>query len=602
MCGLSVCIHSAPSSASQSLQIVKKMNSIVEHRGPDGEGLIQKDNITMGHRRLAIIDLSNNGNQPMNLNDRFHIVFNGEIYNYIELKAELMELGYQFKTNTDTEVILIGYSHFGAKIFQKLNGMWGLVIYDQKSKKLIVSRDRFGEKPIYYLPLNGRILISSEIKQLTPFLEKVEPNMSVIFNYLYIRQEDYSDETFFLKIKSFLPSHYYLLDTSLENPSFVEHRYYSLKENLENEANISKESFISSFKESVKIRLRSDVPNGVLLSGGIDSSSIAAEVSSQLLAKDEMTFFHARSFEHQNDESDKAKFIATELSKKLITFTPSPESLLDQLKTVARIQDQPYGGPSILMGYNIFRKISETSTKVILGGQGADEILLGYERYISSFINPMNLSSLLNIRNFSKKTSISYTNFIKYFFYFRNYHFRRFILDRSRCLKKEFIKNQDYSLVEKTVNAYSDPLNLQVEEIESIQLPHLLRYEDRNSMASSIESRLPFLDHNLVEKALLLSLDSKIFNGWTKYILRGYLESRNLPKIAWQKKKFGFEAPLNFWFENHSEHFLKIINNSNIIKEICIEKEIKQLIQKKDINKLWPYISLALWETEFKVA
>ena len=231
-----------------------------------------------------------------------------------------------------------------------------------------------------------------------------------------------------------------------------------------------------------------------------------------------------------------------------------------------------------------------------------NETWLSSQRYISSFINPMNLSSLLNIRNFSKKTSISYTNFIKYFFYFRNYHFRRFILDRSRCLKKEFIKNQDYSLVEKTVNAYSDPLNLQVEEIESIQLPHLLRYEDRNSMASSIESRLPFLDHNLVEKALLLSLDSKIFNGWTKYILRGYLESRNLPKIAWQKKKFGFEAPLNFWFENHSEHFLKIINNSNIIKEICIEKEIKQLIQKKDINKLWPYIYLSLCETEFKVA
>lgn len=602
MCGLSVCVQNTSSSSSDSLQIVKKMNLISEHRGPDGEGLLQTDNITLGHRRLAIIDLSKNGNQPMTLNNRFHIVFNGEIYNYIELKKELIELGYKFITNTDTEVILVGYSHFGTDIFQKLNGMWGLVIYDQKSKKLIASRDRFGEKPLYHLSVNGRILISSEIKQLTPFLEKVEPNMRVIFNYLYIRQEDYSDETFFLKIKSFLPSHYYELDTSKDNANFSEHRYYSIRENLENKRHVTEESFINSFKESVKIRLRSDVPNGVLLSGGIDSSSIAAEVSSQLIENDEITFFHARSFEHQNDESDKAKFIATKLSKNLITFTPSSESLINQLRDITRVQDQPFGGPSILMGYNIFKKISETSTKVILGGQGADEILLGYERYISSFINPTNLSSLLNIRNFSKKTSISFMNFIKYFFYFRSYNLRKFILDRSRCLKKDFINRQDLDLVKKTVSVYSDPLDLQIEEIESIQLPHLLRYEDRNSMASSIESRLPFLDHNLVEKALLLSLDSKIFDGWTKYILRGYLESNDLPKIAWQNKKFGFEAPLNFWFENESNHFLNIINNSNIIKEICIEKEIKQLIKKKDINKVWPYISLALWEKEFKVA
>lgn len=601
MCGLSVCIHSTSSLADESIQIVSKMNTLSEHRGPDGEGLFQIDNITMGHRRLAIIDLSKNGNQPMSLNNRYHIVFNGEIYNYIELKEEFIGLGYTFNTNTDTEVILIGYAHYGKDIFSKLNGMWSIIIYDQTSKQLIASRDRFGEKPLYYLTLNNKLLISSEIKQLTPFLDRVEANMNVIFNYLYIRQEDYSDQTFFLKIKSFLPSHYYVLDTSKIGTSFKEIRYYSLRQSIEGKGDVTKESFIHTFKDSVKIRLRSDVPNGVLLSGGIDSSSIASEVASQLLDKDDITFFHARSFEKQNDESKKAEFIADQLSKKLITFTPDSDSLLEQLHKVAYVQDQPFGGPSILMGYNIFKKIAETPTKVVLGGQGADEILLGYERYISSFINPLNLFSLLKIKNFSKKTSVSYINLIKYFFYFRNYSLRKFILDRSRCLKKDFISNQDMGLVSKTVNAYSDPLNLQIEEIESLQLPHLLRYEDRNSMASSIESRLPFLDHNLIEKALLLSLDSKIFNGWTKYVLRGYLESSKFPNIAWQKKKFGFEAPLNFWFENQSDNLFKIISDSYIVKEICIEKEIQKLIQKKDINKLWPYISLALWEKEFQV-
>jgi asparagine synthase (glutamine-hydrolysing) len=601
MCGVSVCIHGATSSASESIQIVSKMNSLSEHRGPDGEGLFQKDNVTMGHRRLAIIDLTNNGKQPMSFRERYHIVFNGEIYNYIELKQDLIRLGYQFKTHTDTEVILIGYAHFGKDIFSKLNGMWSIIIYDQMSKKVIVSRDRFGEKPLYYLNHNNRILISSEIKQLTPFLDKVEPNMNVIFNYIYVRQEDYSDETFFLKIKSFLPSHYYVLNTSLESNTFYGKRYYSLRENLEGRGDITEESFLNTFKESIKIRLRSDVPNGVLLSGGIDSSSIATEVANQQTSNDEMTFFHARSFEYQNDESKKAKFIADNLSTKLITFTPNPESLVEQLKEVAYTQDQPFGGPSILMGYNIYKRIGETSTKVILGGQGADEILLGYERYISAFINPLNLLSLVKIRNFSKKTSVAYMDFIKYFFYFRNYHSRKFILDRSRCLKKEFIAKQDMGLVYKTVGAYSDTLNLQIEEIESLQLPHLLRYEDRNSMASSVESRLPFLDHNLVEKSLLLPLDSKIFDGWTKFILRGYLEANNLSNIAWQKQKYGFEAPLNFWFENQSINFFKIINDSKIVREICVEKEIKKLIQKKDINKLWPYISLALWEKEFQV-
>lgn len=601
MCGVSVCIHNNQTSSKESLDIVSKMNTLSAHRGPDGEGFFQKDNITMGHRRLAIIDLSKSGNQPMSYQDRYHIVFNGEIYNYIELRKELIELGYQFNTNTDTEVILAGYARYGTNIFPKLNGMWSIVIYDQLSKKLIVSRDRFGEKPLYYAKISNRLLISSEIKQLTPFLDSIEPNMDVIFNFLYIRQEDYSHKTFFLKVNSFLPSHYYIYDTTEQNPMFTEHRYYSLKENLGNISEISQESFIETFKESVKIRLRSDVPNGVLLSGGIDSSSIASEVTNQINSNDDITFFHARSFEVQNDESEKAEFIASKLSKKLITFTPNSDALIDQLSKVTYTQDQPFGGPSIMMGFNIFNRISKTPTKVILGGQGADEILLGYERYISSFINPLNLSSLLQIRGFSKKTSVPYSDFIKYYFYFRNYHFRSFILNKTRCIRKDFIRNQNKNIVKKTIDAFSDPLKLQIEEIESLQLPHLLRYEDRNSMASSVESRLPFLDHNLVEKALLMSVDSKIFDGWTKYVLRDYLDKNKLPNIAWQKKKFGFEAPLDFWFENHSMNFVNVISNSNILKEICVEEKIIRLIQKKDINKLWPYISLALWEKEFRV-
>ena len=181
----------------ESVSIVSKMNKIAAHRGPDGEGLIQKDNVTLGHRRLAIIDLSSNANQPMCFKDRYYIVFNGEIYNYIELKQDLIQLGFQFLTNSDTEVILAGYYHFGEEVFQKLNGMWSIVIYDSVTKKIITSRDRFGEKPLYYLQLRDRILIASEIKQLVPFLKKNTPDMSVVFNYLYIRQEDYSEHTFF---------------------------------------------------------------------------------------------------------------------------------------------------------------------------------------------------------------------------------------------------------------------------------------------------------------------------------------------------------------------------------------------------------------------
>ena len=392
------------------------------------------------------------------------------------------------------------------------------------------------------------------------------------------------------------------MDTLNENHDFKRFQYYSIKKNIENLEECNETTFLETFKESIKIRLRSDVPNGVLLSGGIDSSCIASEVVNQLSAGDDIAFFHARSFEYQNDESRKAEFMAEKLSRELIKFTPNQESLIDQIGKVTYMQDQPFGGPSILMGHNIFKKISETSTKVILGGQGADEILLGYERYISSFINPLNLFSLAEIKNFSKKTSISYMNLIKYFFYFRNFYFRKFVLDRSRCLKRDFIQAQDKSLLESTVKAYSEPLNLQVQEIESLQLPHLLRYEDRNSMTYSIESRLPFLDHNLVEQALSLSLDSKIFDGWTKYVLRKYLDSNNFKKIAWQKKKFGFEAPLNFWFENKNIDFLDIIRSSLILKEVCVEEEIKKLIYKKDINKLWPYISLSIWEKEFRVA
>ena len=425
--------------------------------------------------------------------------------------------------------------------------------------------------------------------------------MSVVFNYLYIRQEDYSEHTFFKEIKSFLPSTYCVIQTKNNNLKFRQHFYYSLEKNISSLKKTSDESFIETFKDSIKIRLRSDVSNGLLLSGGIDSSSIAAEVSNLINNKKDITFFHARSFENENDESSKAGFIANQLGNDLITLTPDKDVLINEISKVTYTQDQPFGGPSILMGYNIFRKIHESPQKVILGGQGADEILLGYERYLSAFIKPFNIFELNNFRKFSNQTSISYSDLLKYYFYFRSLSIRKFILNKTRCIKRDFIKMQDTSIIESTVKSFNNPIKLQLSEIKSNQLPHLLRYEDRNSMAHSVESRLPFLDHRLVEKALTLDLDSKISNGWTKLILRKYLDDMNLQKIAWQKKKFGFEAPLNFWFNNNKVNFLDIIQQSEIIKEICIFDEIVKLAKQKDINKLWPYISLSVWESQFKV-
>lgn len=606
MCGLSGFVNLASQPKEVSLDNLKDINNRAKHRGPDAEGYFNYENVFLGHRRLAIIDLNENAKQPMNYLDRYVIIFNGMLYNYIELRSELIGLGHSFKTDSDTEVVLAAYAQWKEHAFVKFNGMWAIVILDKHLKKLIFSRDRFGEKPLYYFQTDDRIVFASEIKQLVPELNRRRVNERILLDYMFSRQENFNKETFFQDIYSFLPGSISTLSLTDDTSKIKFSKYYDLQDavndRLQSNQKHSAEDFIDQFHESIKLRLRSDVSNGILLSGGVDSSGIAIaahQISQE--KKSKLHYFHAKSFQESNDESAMASALAKHLNVSLSINEPSQDEFSNMLDDLAYSQDEPYGGPSMLMSFSIYQFAKKNGMKVMLGGQGADEILFGYERYIASLSPIFNFFTLPSLIQSGRKHSLSALNSLKHLLYFRYYPVRYLRLKKNSYLKKEFISSGNMETLKNTVSSFKDQQKMQISEITAYQLPHLLRYEDRNSMAHSIESRLPFLESNLVELALSLPLDVKTGSGWSKKVLRDYLSKAGAKQHAWSRKKIGFEAPEKFWREHKKELILREVSGSKILNKYCNLDNFILDFDSLSLHEIWPYFSVATWERVFDV-
>ncbi|WP_051686314.1 asparagine synthase (glutamine-hydrolyzing) [Chryseobacterium hispalense] len=593
MCGIAGLVYKNKTLVKE--ETLKKMTDKMSHRGPDAEGFFAHENLGLGHRRLSVIDTSNSANQPFHMEDQHVLVFNGAIYNYIEIKEELIKRGYTFETHSDTEVLIKAYDCWGEKCVKKFNGMWAFAIFDAKKNKLFCSRDRFGIKPFYYFSDKDKFIFASEIKPILE-IEKIEKvNMQVLLQYLIANKSEQSNETFFDGILKLPPSHNLIYD--LTSSKIDIYKYYDVQfrkeiNDLSLEESIS--IFEKEFEKSINLRLRSDVKIGTALSGGLDSAYVASiinKVNEGPQKKLDIVAITVGSIDKKIDESELSDITTRSLGIKHDIIVPEIDEFKDTFEEVIFKHEEPFGGISIYMQKFLMKEANKLGVKVLLDGQGADEILLGYNKYIVAYLKDVNIiRKLCLIFKIKNQYNISVFKLLQLYLFFSSSHIRKlWIRKNSSFLKRKYIKYLNFNVsLEKS---YDNIFNLQKDEILRDQLPELLKWEDKNSMGYSIESRLPFLDYNLVEICLSINNEYKVKNGWSKYILRKNLEKYLPDKITYNKRKIGFDAPVDHWWPR-SRKIPQTINNSRIIQEISKKKF--NFIADRDLE--WRLYNIAVWE------
>ncbi len=576
------------------------MNDMIIHRGPDSEGNFIEDNIGLGSRRLAIIDLNKSADLPFFYKDQYVLVYNGEIYNYLELKEELISIGYSFITNSDSEVLLTSFVEWGEDCLDKFNGMWAFAIWDRKNKKLFCSRDRFGIKPFYWSSYNGSIYFGSEIKQIRKLNLGKRCNYNELSLFLYSGCTDSSSNTFFEGIQSLPPGHNLTVgrDGVLNINS-----WYSIRNKIRIFNNPSDpDEFRYLLKNSIKLRMRSDVDICSSLSGGLDSSSIIAlisEILSDTKSSKTLTAIHAKCSERLFDESSYAEMAAKSANCNFQLLEPTYDDFIKVMNQLIYFQDEPFASKSIFMQYFVMQKAKNIGFKVMLDGQGSDEILLGYARFflvtlLSYFSGKELIGSIkhliLSIRN---NTQINSKSLIRYIFGNLNGNLR----SRYSKYRMSFLNLSTEStrnLYKNISRAKYDPIESQIFEIEKNSLPQILRTEDRNSMAHSIEARVPFLDFNLVEYCLNLELAEKVKDGWTKYPIRK--SKIIIDDLAWRKSKLGYDAPEDSWDMKYSSYMLDKVANSLFIKQITNIKKLANNWYKLSSKERWRIFNTCVWQ------
>lgn len=608
MCGIAGVISFG--SKTLSLDSLVKLTDIIAHRGPDGQGHFLSDDgkVGLGHRRLSVIDLTSSGAQPMK-RDELVISYNGEIYNYIELRDELKSLGYHFETKTDTEVILAAYHQWGQECLKRLNGMWAFIIYDQEKKEVFVSRDRYGIKPLFYYSHNDFLFLVSEIKQLTTILGwKAKLNKQISYDFLAFGATNHTNQTFFRDVFELRGGESLKIDLTTKTQK--KFKYYEPKINTQpaNPDSIPAKvkEFKALMKDAVRIALRSDVKVGSALSGGLDSSTIAL-VSSELLHqanKSDAQECVSACFEDKSvDESFYVDKVAEQSGIKVHKVFPQFSELKNDFKKLIWHQDEPFGTLSIFAQYCVFREAKENNITVMLDGQGADEILAGYDHFYRPYLNSQLkisklkfLTEFVNYVRMNKKSSLDLA--------------KKKLIKKTRSsnfLTNNFIQSSESLLrinVAKTVPEFS------YDQLVNTGLHTLLRFEDRNSMAFSIESRVPFLDHRVVDFSLALGDNLKINKGVRKFILREAFRDI-LPKEIYDRHdKYGFPTPQELWTRENLSYFTEQIQESQQILGNgwidfdAINGQISQpeTLTKDQIFSIWRVIIFAKWVEVFEVS
>ena len=564
MCGITAIIRMRGPAMAEDM--VQQMTREVAHRGPDNENSVfltkgisetweATDNcrsawtVGLGHRRLSILDLSPAANQPMSYRDRYWTVYNGEVYNYVELRAQLERLGHAFHTSSDTEVILAAYAQWGTQCFERLRGMWGLVIVDGPRDAAIFCRDRLGIKPLYLWRAPGLIAIASEIKQLR-HLPGFRPRMNQATAGEYLRT-GYEDprQTFFDQVSP-VPAGTWLR-ISLDTLAVSEPQEYWYPERIQPVVNDAEEAgrlFAHKLEETVKIHLRSDVPVGCALSGGLDSSAIAVTADRFHGDRDGPIHTFTSTFpDNAVDEREYADAVLREIHGSSHLVNLAPAEFLDDLSRFLWCHDEPVGSLSMYAGYRISRLTREAGVPVILNGQGGDEILGGYwQAYFAYLGNAARRGHGLSLVRHLGGALLGLGN--------RDLigqipvMYRRYRARRNPPIQVKLGRPDDGIQFEPLNRFLSlDGQAQRLHQIREMFLPRLLKWEDRNSMAFGVEGRYPYLDHELVELCLSFSPEVLYNRGWTKWPLRLGLKGALPRAVLHRRTKFGFEVPQDEW-------------------------------------------------------
>jgi asparagine synthase (glutamine-hydrolysing) len=609
---------------------VTAMADILYHRGPDDGDVYLDGAVALAHRRLSIIDLSAAGRQPMASHDgSLVIVYNGEIYNYLELRAELRQTGRTFLTNTDTEVILEAYNQWGADCVNRFNGMWAFALFDRRRREVLLSRDRFGIKPLYYVCDARRLAFASEIKGLlAAFPELRRVNLPMVHYFLPSGALDDGPETFFTDILSLPPAHNVVL--RLHDNTLRQWRYWDLDVDAFR-SRWGSEDPVSMLRElltsSVDMHMRSDVPVGTCLSGGIDSSALVCLMTAQRRGPP-----HTFSGLYPDRECNEEEWVAAVLAHSGAVgaaIRPEPaDNLVDDLNCITWHQDEPTAGPGLYTQFHVMRRAAQ-DVKVILDGQGGDELFAGYLPYLPLRVRDLSAAGGRGARFDAYRLAAAIV-----------WHWGRGALGGAiRLPLHQAVRQGMAALHGRSAPVLTTPVEppffhpslskrVAGQEIErqhparfpdslsntlywhlvQQSIPALLHYEDRNSMAYSIEARVPYLDYRIVEFALALDPGYKIRNSWTKWVLREAAAPVMPKTVTWRRSKLGYPTPFARWLreEPHRQHFRDLIFSRSFIDRELMTKDSLDFYwnqhQSGGADRSWLLYRLAtieLWHRQF---
>ena len=585
MCGIAGYIGKKQMSESTIYRTLDLMNN----RGPDYKDWRSfnhnETKIILFHSRLSIIDLNARSNQPFTYNN-CTLVFNGEIYNYIEVRDKLISKGYNFTTNSDTEVLLKAYSEYGEKCVQHFNGMWAFAIWDGRKNKLFLSRDRFAEKPIYYFKDNDGFYFASEIKAIQSMLmKKLQINYNhlklyLVYGYKYMYK---TKDTFFHNIKEIEYASNATLDCDI---NFIQSKYWEPKSNIENlSINDSIEGAKYHLFESIKLRLRSDVPMAFCLSGGVDSASLAS-IAKKVFNHDVATFSIIDNDERYN-ELGNIQATIDDLECEHILVHLKYENMVERLENLIDYHDGPISTISYLVHSMLSEQINKNGYKVCISGTGADELFTGYYDHFNLYLYEMRDHKYFE--KFLKEWNVHIRNIIRNPYlknpklYFDDQTFR----DHNHLNSDEFSSFliDDYFIEISDIN-YTDSLlrNRMLNEMFHEVTPGILHEDDLNSMKYSIENRSPYLDVNLFDFVYTIPNQHLIQNGYGKFILREALKGILNEQVRLDRKKIGFNASINSLIDLNATSTIDYILNDSIIFDIINKHKIKELINKKNFE------------------
>jgi asparagine synthase (glutamine-hydrolysing) len=579
---------------------IERMTNSLVHRGPDDSGVLVENQLALGFRRLSILDLEQTGHQPMTSADgSCTLVFNGEIYNYLELRKDLEKRGYNFRSTGDTEVLLNAYCEWGRECLSKLNGMWAFLIYDRRRNIIFGSRDRFGIKPLYIHRGKQSVLFGSEIKAICASgMYRKEMDWETIADFLVRKQLDQSDRTFFSGIEQIPAGSAFELDFGGQ----IEISQFWSLTNLEPfDFDDPIEAYGEIFEDAVRLRTRSDVPIGVFLSGGVDSTAILcslARTRNNLPSKDQGRL---RALAFMDPRFDERRFIddtILQTGAELEQVDYDSSSIWEDLPKVLWHHDQPVHSTTALIGYRLSQAAAEQGIKVILNGQGADETAAGYQSYFQAYWHTILAAGGVGAlyKELEQHALLwggdpkrNFLNIMRYklsgqLYRFQSYRKLRSHFDRKKNLRHPWFTSELLDSLRPAEGRQNVRLDLNTElqaAVEHSPMPLYLRIEDRNSMAHSVEVRVPFLDYRLVSLLFSSPGESKMQGPFNKHIVRESMRGRIPDSVRNRHEKMGFPSPAGVWMSELKDNFLDTLNSVQF-RELGIFNvaEIKQQFER----------------------